>query len=124
MGEGLETKQVKATVASTGVAYVDAVGLCELYEIDPSLHRQAFEAWETKLAQLNLEPEAEASGGSVWIPLVFLAPFLVSVGAEEAAKAHQVPGRAMAEKLGSRYTAAVAHVRNQFRWISEALPAG
>lgn len=124
MRDVFETKQVMATVASTGVAYVDAVGLCELHGIDRLSYQQAVEAWQTKLAQLNLQPEAEASDGSVWIPLVFLAPFLVSVGAEEAAKVHQLPDRATAEKLGSKYTAAVAHVRNQFRWISEALPAG
>jgi len=60
----------------------------------------------------------------VWIPVVFLSPFLVSVGAEEAAKRHSLPSRATAEKLGSSYEAAIAHVRNQFRWINGALPAG
>jgi len=38
MSEGLETKQAKTTVALTGVAYVDALGLCEFYDIDPLLH--------------------------------------------------------------------------------------
>jgi len=124
MSEGLETKQAKATVALTGVAYVDALGLCELYGIDPLLHQQAFEAWEIKLAQLNLVPEAEANDGSVWIPVVFLSPFLVGVGAEEAAKRHSLPSGTTAGKLGSSHATAIAHVRNQFRWINEALPAG
>ncbi|KAA0696109.1 hypothetical protein DT594_01750 [Halopseudomonas laoshanensis] len=106
-----------------GVAYFDAMDVCQAYKVSVAEHLSALESWKTKLGALKIHPELDAGGDTVWIPVVLLAAFLISVGAEEHTETkHSISSKTLMADLAEMPEEFVGFIRSQFLSIGEAMP--
>ena len=116
--------ETKVSVDQNGIAYFDAKEVCSSHDVSIAAHSQALESWKAKLKELRICPGFDCTEDEIWVPLVLLSTFLMSVGAEQHTRnKNSFASKTMLEDIASMPPEFAFYWKEQYRSIIEMMPA-